>query len=178
MVTYAGDRRFFGDFALQQEMQHVQSTITELKRLICLPFDSPEREIIAKTVLFTLVALPDGTTGIAIPYTDTTIHIRPEQAIAALLKDLASVIRSQHESVSKFVIAVSPWWPDRHRRSMLTAARIAGIEVLGLVNSTTAAAVSYAMLQRARLPKSTESPAIVAFVDFGNSSMNVAIAAV
>jgi molecular chaperone DnaK (HSP70) len=55
---------------------------------------------------------------------------------------------------------------------VLDAAYIAGIKVLKLLNSTTAAAIAYSVFQRAR---TVENAVPVAIVDFGDSAMNVAV---
>jgi molecular chaperone DnaK (HSP70) len=53
MVAYSDARRFYGDLAQNIQMQHASQTITELKRLVGLLFNSPEREVVSKLVLLT-----------------------------------------------------------------------------------------------------------------------------
>lgn len=177
MVTFTGDRRYAGELANQNQMQFCQGTITDLKRLIMLPFDSEERAVIQKRVSG-LVPLPDGMTGVEVEMKGEKGVLRPEQLVAYLLKGLVKIAKMKDPSIEKFVIAVSPWWTDKHRRAMLNACKIAGVDCISLVNSTTAAAIAYAMIHRTRLPPTEETPVPVAFVDFGNSSLNVAIALV
>ncbi|OHT15821.1 Heat shock protein SSE1 [Tritrichomonas foetus] len=176
MVTFAGDRRYSGELASQHQMQFVQGTITELKRLIMLNFESDERKTIEKSVPFKLLPLQDGTTGIEVQIRNENLVFRPEQCIACLLKDIQKVAENHNQNVNRYVFAVSPWWTEKHRRSFLSAVKIAGIECLSLVNSTTAAAIAYSMIHRNRLPPPDKDSVNVAFIDFGNSSMNVAIA--
>jgi molecular chaperone DnaK (HSP70) len=55
---------------------------------------------------------------------------------------------------------------------ILDAAAVAGLRVSKLLNSTTAAAIAYSMYHRQRLP---ETAVPVAILDFGDTSMNIAI---
>ena len=79
---------------------------------------------------------------------------------------------------SKCVISVSPWWSHFHRRSLLNAVKIGKIDCLSLVNSTTAAAVSYVKVHEDKLPPKEAKPLPVMFIDMGDYSMNVVIALV
>lgn len=176
VVCYTGDRRYFGDAAVQQETMYLDSTIQQLKRLISVPYDSKEREEIQSIVSFNLVPNTDGTTGVGIEFHGEKMVIRPEQCIAYLLKNIDKMARNAQSSISEYVIAVSPWWPERQRYAILNACKIAKLNCMALVNSTTAAAIAYTKIHAQRLPE--DNPVPVAFIDFGNSSMNVAIAMV
>ena len=191
MVTLCDERRYAGEFSQQQQMQHIQRTITQIKRLIGLPYESNEREIIEKLVPFKLVKQDNGTTGIQI---DDGKTVAPEQCIAFLLKSLMDIIKMKKPNVDQLVLTVSPWWTEIQRRALLNAASIADIKIAALLNSTTAAAISYAKIHSDRLPepsvietKENESDekkemkekfVNVAFIDFGDSSMNIAIASI
>jgi molecular chaperone DnaK (HSP70) len=175
MTGFIENRRYAGVFAQQQQMQDVKSTITNLKRLIGLRFDSPEREVIQSLVPYTIVGLEDGFSGVEVNYQGKRQVIRVEQCLAFLLKELFVIARRNSASTNECVIVVSPWWDESHRRAVLDAANIAGVKVLKLLNSTTAAAIAYSVFQRARLPESAEKAVYTAIVDFGDSAMNAAV---
>ena len=174
VVCYTGDRRFFGDEALQQQTVYLDTTITQLKRLVSIPYGSREMQNIQENIPFKLVEMEDGTTGVNIKFHDRDILLRPEQCIAYCLKMIDRLAKKNEVSVNNYVIAVSPWWPERQRRALLNACKVANMNCLTLINSTTAAAVAYTMIHSKRLPE--DNPAPVMFIDFGNSSMNVAVA--
>ena len=177
MVTFSQNenRRFAGELSLQNQLGNVQETFTDLKHLLMLPYNSEERKVIESMVPFKLIQLEDGNTGVLARINNIEERLRPEQLIAVLMKELAHITTEKCETVDRFVFTVSPWWTEKHRRAFLEATKIAGINCLGLVNSTTAAAVSYVMIHQQRLPDINEKPLDFAFVDFGSSSMNVAI---
>lgn len=89
------------------------------------------------------------------------------------LRDTASA--ELKTGVSDVVIAVPGWFTDVQRRAIHDAAAIAGLNVLRLINDTTAAALGYG-ITKSDLPEA-DDPKHVAFVDVGHSSMSVAIVA-
>ncbi|OHS95451.1 dnaK protein [Tritrichomonas foetus] len=176
IVLYTESRRCASIFAQQNQLQHVSNTICDLKRLVCLKYNDPERETVSNIVPYQLVQLDDGFTGVKITYEDKKEKIlRPEQCIAYLLKSMMALTQKNSPQITSLVIAVSPWWTEMHRRALFDACEIAKIDCVAQVNSTTAAAVTYTINHKKRLPESKESPVNVVFIDFGDSSMNVAV---
>lgn len=78
-------------------------------------------------------------------------------------------------NVSDIVIAVPGWYTDAQRRAVLDAAQIANLNVLRLINDTTAVALGYG-ITKSDLPE-PENPRHVAFVDVGHSSLSVSVVA-
>ena len=91
----------------------------------------------------------------------------------AKLRDIAAA--ELKNNVSDVVIAIPGWYTDIQRRALLDAAQIAGLNVLRLINETTAAAFGYG-ITKSDLPEA-ETPRHVVFVDVGHSSMSVAVVA-
>jgi heat shock 70kDa protein 4 len=77
--------------------------------------------------------------------------------------------------VSDVVIAIPGWYTDSQRRAVLDAAAIANLNVLRLINDTTAVALGYG-ITKSDLPE-PENPRHVVFVDVGHSQMSVAVVA-
>ena len=77
--------------------------------------------------------------------------------------------------MSDVVITVPGWYTDIQRRALLDAAQIAGLNVLRLINDTTAVALGYG-ITKSDLPEA-ENPRHVVFVDVGHSSMSVSVVA-
>ena len=77
--------------------------------------------------------------------------------------------------VADVVISVPGWYPDIQRRAVLDAAAIAGLNVLRLINDTTAVALGYG-ITKSDLPDH-DKPRHVVFVDVGHSSLSVAVVA-
>ena len=89
------------------------------------------------------------------------------------LRDTAA--KELKTAVSDVVITVPGWYTDIQRRALLDAAQIAGLNVLRLINDTTAVALGYG-ITKSDLPE-PENPKHVVFVDVGHSSMAVSVVA-
>ncbi|EAY06355.1 dnaK protein [Trichomonas vaginalis G3] len=176
MVAIDNDRRYAGEFAKTQQMQNVNGTITNLKRLIGVKYDDPEREIVEKLTPLKLVKLDDGYIGVELTYGDKPIVLRIEQLLALMFKEVLKIAKLNGSTSNEVVLVVSPWWSERQRRVILDAAKISCVKIMKLLNSTTAQAICYSMYHRSKLPATKDKAVPVAFIDFGDSSLNVSIA--
>ncbi|KAK8836285.1 hypothetical protein M9Y10_039921 [Tritrichomonas musculus] len=174
IIGYQNERRFSGEFALQQHMLNINNTITELKQLVGLHYHSQEREEMSKSVPYKIVCLNDnGLSGIQLE--DNTI-LRPEQIIAYLLKSLLEIIQMKNPRMQQLVISVPIWWNELQKRTILNAASISKIKVASLIDSMTAAAISYVKIHSDRFSSEPEKKSNVVFIDIGDISMNIAVA--
>ena len=173
IVGYDSERRFSGEFALQQQMMNINNTITHIKRLIGLEYNSIEREEISQIVPYTIVCLENSKlSGIQL---ENKSILRPEQILAFLLKSLLEIIQSRNSDITQIVLTVPPWWNEIQRRSILHTASISNLKIVSLLNSTTAAAISYVKIHTDRFSDDFEKKMNVIFIDIGDTSMNVAV---
>jgi molecular chaperone DnaK (HSP70) len=175
MVAYDNDRRYAGEFANTQLMQNVKGTITNLKRLVGLKYDSPEREVVEKLVSVKLVKLDDGFVGVQLQYGNEQITLRIEQCLSLMLSEVLKIAKINDSHTNEVVVVVSSWWGEAQRRVILDAAKIADVKIMKLLNSTTAQAICYSMYHRNKLPAEKDKAVDVCFIDFGDSSLNVSI---
>lgn len=178
MVAFDERRRFSGIFAHSQQSQNISGTIKELKRLVGLRYNSPEREAIQAIVPFTLVEQPNGFVGVKVSYKGNETVFTIEQCLAYLIESLFEIAKRDNSLCSEVVdcvVVVAPWWDECQRRVLMDAAEIAGRHVVRTLNSTTAAAITYAMYHRRKLPEKIEDAVPVMVVDYGDSSLNVAV---
>lgn len=121
--------------------------------------------------------LPDGGVGIKVQYLGEDHVFSPEQLTAMLftkLKDTsATALQTQ---INDCVITVPFYFTNAERKALLDAAHIAGLNVLRLMNETTATALSYGFY-RTDLPAETEPSRNVIFVDCGQASIQVSACA-
>jgi len=89
------------------------------------------------------------------------------------LRDIAS--NELKTTVTDVVISVPGWFTEIQRRALIDAASIANLNVLRLINDTTAAALGYG-ITKSDLPD-PENPRHVVFVDVGHGDMSVAVVA-
>jgi len=175
MISVDNDRRYAGEAAMSQYMMNLTGTITNMKRLVGLKYQSSERENIEKLVPYRLIELENGLAGVLINYKNDSHIFRIEQIISMLFNNVLQIARENSSLDDEFVTVVSPWWNEEQRRIIIDAAKICGCSQVRLLNSTTAAAIAYLFYHKEKLP-SEQDPAIYsAIVDFGDSSLNVSI---
>ena len=173
IMSFGEGKRIYGDLALHSQLQYINETITNMKYLIGVKFDSDEREKIEKRVQFKLCCMPDDTVGVSVDVNGEECHFSPEQIIAFLLK---SIVKKGKEEKIDATFSTPANWNCEKRQRLSNAADIAGINARRMVNSTTAAAVNYVMSHKEKVPKSNDPPAIAAFIDLGDSLATCSIA--
>lgn len=173
VVAFAGPQRFIGGEAQAQQMKNAANTITNLKRLFGLPFASPELPREQSFINYRTLAGRNGLSAVEVSYDDKKEVFQPEQITAALLQKLRGVAESglDGQKVTDCVISCPHWWTDVHRRQLLDAANIAGLNVLRLMNESTAVGLNYGILRP--LPKDATQK--VMFVDVGHSQTNASV---
>jgi molecular chaperone DnaK len=136
-----GDR-LVGQIAKRQAITNPQHTIFAVKRLIGRKFRSPEVAR-ARTVLpYALVEANNG---------DVKIEIRdrqysPEEVSALVLREIKEFAEEAlQEEVRQAVITVPAYFDDSQRQATKDAGKIAGLEVLRILNEPTAAALAYGL---------------------------------
>jgi molecular chaperone DnaK len=132
--------RLVGQLARRQAILNPKGTISSAKRFIGRKYDEISEE--AKAVGFDVVPGPNG---------EARFDIRgklysPEEISALVLRKLADdASKFLGEKVTEAVITVPAYFNDAQRTATKDAGRIAGLEVLRIINEPTAAALAYGM---------------------------------
>jgi molecular chaperone DnaK len=134
--------RLIGQIAKRQSLTNPQSTIHSVKRLIGRKFDSPE---VAKTMQLVPYEIVNSENG------DAWIKVRgknyssPELSgyLLRYLKEMAEEYLGTE--VTDAVVTVPAYFNDAQRQATKDAGRIAGLNVLRIINEPTAAALAYGM---------------------------------
>jgi molecular chaperone DnaK len=138
-----GGERLVGQLARRQAILNPQGTISSVKRFIGRRFDEVTEE--AAQVTYDVVADENG---------NARIRVRdklyaPEEISAMILRKLADDAgRQLGEKVDKVVITVPAYFNDAQRTATRDAGRIAGLDVLRIINEPTAAALAYGLDKR------------------------------
>ena len=176
LVAFGPKQRAIGEPAKTQETSNFRNTIGGLKRLIGRTVSDPEVQKIEKT--FTNASLIDvnGTVGVEVKYLGQAHKFSATQLVGAYLGKLRDITAKELKvGVSDIVLAVPVWYTDIQRRAIIDAAGIAGLNILRLINDTTATALGYG-ITKSDLPEA-DNPKHVIFVDVGHSSMSAAVVA-
>jgi molecular chaperone DnaK len=133
-----------GQLARRQAILNPKGTIYSAKRFIGRHFDEITTE--AEAVSFDVVPGPDGAVRFS-------VHGRlyaPEEISALVLRKLVDdASKFLGERVTEAVVTVPAYFNDAQRQATKDAGRIAGLEVLRIINEPTAAALAYGMDKRA-----------------------------
>ncbi|KAI0338231.1 heat shock protein [Trametopsis cervina] len=176
LVSFGFKQRSLGESAKTLEISNFRNTIGSLKRLIGRTISDPEIEQVEKK--FTHATLVDvgGSVGAQVTYLGEKHTFSATQLTGAYFGKLRDIAANELKTgVSDVVIAIPGWYTDSQRRAVLDAAQIANLNVLRLINDTTAVALGYG-ITKSDLPEA-ESPRHVVFVDVGHSSLSVAVVA-
>ncbi|MCX4430993.1 molecular chaperone DnaK [Streptomyces mirabilis] len=137
--TDSGER-LVGQLARRQAILNPKGTIYSAKRFIGRHFDEISDE--AKAVAYDVV---EGEGGVARFKVRDKLYA-PEEISALVLRKLADDASKQlGEKVTEAVITVPAYFNDAQRQATKDAGRIAGLEVLRIINEPTAAALAYGM---------------------------------
>ncbi|XP_039280226.1 97 kDa heat shock protein [Nilaparvata lugens] len=176
-VAFSDKSRILGVAAKNQQITNLDNTISGFKRLLGRKYNDPAVQAELRELSFKTVQQKNGGIGIKANFQGETHVFSPEQITAMFftkLKDTSEI--ALKTKVNDCVISVPSFFTDAERRALLDAASIAGLNVLRLMNETTATALSYGIYKE-DLPPPEEKPRNVIFVDCGYSSLQVSACA-
>lgn len=165
MVAYTeSGEKLVGQIAKRQAVTNPDRTIFACKRLLGRKVDAEEVVSFAKIAPFKIVGAENG---------DAWVEINGEacspQEIAAMVltRMRETAMEFLGEPVDQAVITVPAYFNDAQRQATKEAGRIAGLEVLRIINEPTAAALSYGIAQ--------EEDQKIAVFDLGGGTFDVSI---
>jgi molecular chaperone DnaK len=163
VVAYTSQgERLVGQLARRQAILNPKGTIYSAKRFIGRRFDEVKTEINA--VSFDVVPGPDGAARFEI----SGRQYAPEEISAQVLRKLVEdASKFLGEKVTEAVITVPAYFNDAQRQATKDAGRIAGLDVLRIINEPTAAALAYGLDKR-------QSETVLVF-DLGGGTFDVSV---
>jgi len=141
VVAFTDDgQRLVGQVAKRQAILNPEATVYSVKRFIGRKWGEVDEE--AKIVSYKVVRGPDD----AVRFEIRGKQYAPEEISALILRKLAEdAAKSLGERVTEAVITVPAYFNDSQRQATKDAGRIAGLEVLRIINEPTAAALAYGL---------------------------------
>ena len=164
IVAFTDDERLVGQPAKRQAVTNPENTIFGVKRLIGRRFDDEHLAKDKKNLPFNLI---NGGNG------DAWIEAKgekysPSQISAVILQKMKETAESYlGEEVTQAVITVPAYFNDAQRQATKDAGKIAGLEVLRIINEPTAAALAYGLDK-----KETKT---IAVYDLGGGTFDVTV---
>jgi len=134
--------RLVGQNAKRQSVINPENTVTSIKRFMGRKFDEVQQEI--DMVPYSVVKGPSGEARVQIPITGKDYS--PQEISAMILAKLKADAESYlGQPVTKAVITVPAYFNDSQRQATKDAGKIAGLEVLRIINEPTASALAYGL---------------------------------
>ncbi|MBC8129814.1 MAG: Hsp70 family protein, partial [Rhizobiaceae bacterium] len=137
-----GDERLVGQPAKRQAVTNPEDTLFAIKRLIGRPFDDPTTQKDKGMVPYKIVRADNGDAWVSAGGDKYS----PSQISAMILQKMKETAEAYlGEKVEKAVITVPAYFNDAQRQATKDAGRIAGLDVLRIINEPTAAALAYGL---------------------------------
>ena len=137
--------RLVGQTAKRQSVINPENTVFSIKRFMGRRFDEVENE--RKMVPYQVIAGPTQDARVHIPATNRDYS--PQEISAMILAKLkADAEAFLGETVTQAVITVPAYFNDSQRQATKDAGRIAGLEVMRIINEPTASALAYGLDKR------------------------------
>ncbi|MEM7158293.1 MAG: molecular chaperone DnaK [Myxococcota bacterium] len=133
-------KRLVGHIAKRQSVTNAQNTVYAAKRLIGRRWESPAARAVQQSCPYTVVDGPHGDVRIKLR---ETVYSIPE--ISAFILQEMKLVAEQYldGAIERAVITVPAYFNDNQRQATKDAGRIAGLDVIRIINEPTAAALAY-----------------------------------
>ena len=164
MVAFTDAERLVGAAAKRQAVTNPENTLFAIKRLIGRRYDSDEVRKDKATAPFKII---EGDNG------DAWVEVKgqkyaPSQVSAIVLQKIKEYAEAYlGEKIEKAVITVPAYFNDSQRQATKDAGKIAGLDVLRIINEPTAAALAYGMDKKAS--------GTIAVYDLGGGTFDISI---
>jgi molecular chaperone DnaK len=161
----AEDDRLVGQIAKRQAVTNPQQTVYAVKRLIGRKFDDANVQRARDLLPYTIAGGANGDVKVRIRDHDFS----PEEISAHILREIKEFSEEVlGEPVTEAIVTVPAYFDDSQRQATKDAGRIAGLEVLRILNEPTAAALAYGLDR-------TGGTHRVAVYDLGGGTFDISI---
>lgn len=162
-ITKSGER-LVGQVAKRQAVTNPENTVFSVKRLMGRKFDDPEVQRSLSSVPYKVTRAANGDARVTLAGRE---YSPPEISAMILQKLKADVEAKLGERITQAVITVPAYFNDSQRQATKDAGKIAGLEVLRIINEPTAASLAYGLEK-----KKDET---IAVYDLGGGTFDISV---
>ena len=164
MVAFTDEERLVGQAAKRQAVTNPENTLFAIKRLIGRPFADPTVRKDAEMVPYAIVKADNGDAWVR---AGGKPHAPSQISAMVLQKMKETAERHLGEQVTKAVITVPAYFNDSQRQATKDAGKIAGLDVLRIINEPTAASLAYGL--------EGKDTGVIAVYDLGGGTFDISI---
>ena len=170
VVSFTKKDRIVGDAAKNQAIRNYKNTVYDAKRLIGRDYDDPEVQKDIKLWPFKVIKGDNNKPKIQVEYKGKIETFYPEEISACILSKLKQNAKDYlGYEVNDAIITCPAYFDDLQRKATQMAGKIAGLNVLRIINEPTAAAIAYG------LDKDNQGEKNILIFDLGSRTFDVTI---
>ena len=168
-VSFGENERLIGNSAKNTAAQNPENTVYDAKRLIGRDWNDPVLQADLKHLSYQTIN-QRGKPAIKVKYKNEEKVLAPEEISGMILSKMKSVAESfLGDEVVDAVVTVPAYFNDSQRKATQDAGRIAGLNVLRIINEPTAAAIAYG------LDKKGDGESNILIFDLGGGTFDVSL---
>ncbi|MBI3979554.1 MAG: Hsp70 family protein, partial [Chloroflexi bacterium] len=158
------NERLVGQIAKRQAVTNPENTIFSIKRFMGRKFEDAEVQRSMKMVPYRVASAPNGDVRVVMGGKE---YSPPEVSAQILRKMKEDAEAKLGEKITQAVITVPAYFNDSQRQATKDAGRIAGLEVLRIINEPTAASLAYGLEKK--------KDEVIAVYDLGGGTFDISI---
>ena len=168
MVCFKDGERLVGEAARNAQLSNPQQTVYDSKRLIGRQYKEEQVQKDIQNWPFMVKEGSKGVPKIVVEEDGKDVEFFPEQISSMILRKLAGCVKSKKGNIKKAVITVPAYFNNSQREMTKKAGEIAGLDVIGIINEPTAAAIAYGFQDKGSNKK-------ILVYDIGGGTLDVTI---
>ena len=169
-VSFNATERLIGDAAKNQSSMNVTNTLFDVKRLIGRKFTDPSVQKDIKHFPYTVLEGDDSKPIVEVEFKGEKKRFSPEEISSMVLSKMKGIAEDYiGKEVTDAVITVPAYFNDSQRQATKDAGKIAGLNVLRIINEPTAAAIAYG------LDKTKDDEKTVLIYDLGGGTFDTSV---